>query len=104
MILDFNSDRKKVNKTVVGAKFYNLYLLRNNLNLSVPEAFCITDRNYDRDDLLKRIDSQKKYAVRSSSDHEDRKEGSAAGLFKTYLAQQGLEQIEASIKKCFDSV
>ena len=71
--------------------------------LNVPTAFCITDIRYRRDELRNRIDQKKYYAVRSSSNMEDLAGTSAAGIFDTFLNIRGFEDIEKTIKKCFDA-
>lgn len=54
-------------------------------------------------ELQKNIDSEKFYAVRSSSSVEDLEGSSFAGQYKTLLNIRGIQQIEHAIKECWAS-
>jgi len=104
MIVDFNTRFKEVNQNLVGNKFYNLYLLKNNISVNIPEAFCVISKDFNIEEIRCRIDPIKKYAIRSSSNSEDLEEATAAGIFKTFLNVQGLDNILTAIDECFNSV
>jgi pyruvate,water dikinase len=82
----------------------------------VPETWCIpveAQQVYDQDpgffdrqlrrDLEKHIHKEKRYAVRSSGELEDRASFSFAGQFATFLDVQGFEALLDAVHKVWDS-
>ena len=55
-------------------------------------------------ELESKLDPEKKYAVRSSSNIEDSLKYSFAGLFKTILDVKGFENIYTAVESIWDSV
>ena len=106
---------KKLPKSI-GNKAKNLHRL-SHLALPTPKTFVIPWKAYQRyladDDTLIRdlqselsyyLDSNKKYAVRSSANIEDGLEKSFAGHFQSVLNVQGIDSIIQAIWSIFDSV
>ena len=104
MIYDFNTDASQISIQNQGGKFFFLYQLHKLKTLKIPEAICISDENYDRQQLEAWLDNSKFYAVRSSANQEDLKGRSAAGVFESYLNRSGLDSIRQAIERCFSSV
>jgi len=100
----------------VGSKAANIsFLLRHNVR--VPDSWVIRWTACDdylhqsietkdaiRSELNTIIDPQKRYAVRSSASVEDSGDFSCAGLFKSYLQVQGIDNIMLSIEKVWASL
>ena len=99
-----------------GSKAGNMqFLLRH--NVQVPDSWVIIwtacdDNRQDslatkaviRSELNSIIHPQKRYAVRSSASAEDSGDFSCAGLFKSYLQVQGIDNIMESIDKVWESL
>jgi len=101
MIFDFNSPARKIRRHSVGGKFYHLYHLNSIPDLEIPPAICLTSAEYTRTSLENRIDSSKRYAIRSSSTLEDDTEQSFAGIFESFLNISGYENIHKKVEECF---
>ncbi len=56
-----------------------------------------------KEQITSRVNDNHYYAVRSSAVDEDGTSHSFAGIMESYLYQQGMEQIEKSIKACYQS-
>jgi len=96
---------KRCLKRKIGSKASNLrFLMRHNAN--VPKSWVIlwiAEEDYQKNEIYslnkiqkefqKIIDPQKFYAVRSSASVEDAEDYSCAGLFKSYLDIQGIDNI-----------
>jgi phosphohistidine swiveling domain-containing protein len=100
----------------VGSKAANLKFLLCH-RVQVPDSWVIIwnacdDNLHDsqatmaviRSELNTIINPQKKYAVRSSASVEDSGDFSCAGLFKSYLEVQGIENILDSMVKVWESL
>ena len=101
MIFDFNSPENKISIQSVGGKYYHLYFLNRIEGINIPDAFCISSVDYDVNEVQNRIDSNKRYAVRSSSVQEDLAGKSAAGIFESFLDIKGDQHIHQKIQECF---
>lgn len=99
----------------VGTKAINLRKLKNR-GLLVPNTYICTWHAYQEfkmngTDLRSKlanefqdiIDPQKLYAIRSSANIEDGLDYSFAGQFKSFLEQQGLEQVLAAVWSIWQS-
>ena len=115
MKLLVNLDGKKLPNSI-GNKAKNLRRLAD-LTLPIPKTFVITSDAYQRylaeDDILiqdlqgelaRYLDSNKKYAVRSSANIEDGLERSFAGHFKSVLNVHSVENIVQAIWSIWGSV
>jgi len=100
----------------VGSKAANIHFLLRH-HIQVPDSWVISwtacDDNFHdshvtkaaiRSELNKIINPQKIYAVRSSASVEDSGDFSCAGLFKSYLQVQGIENIMDSVAKVWESL
>ena len=103
MIIDFNYSQK-LDREVVGGKFYNLFQIKKNTSIQVPSAFCITESNFAEQEVLNRLNPNLSYAVRSSANLEDLPGLSAAGIFESYLELDSIEKILTAIRMCFEFV
>jgi len=102
MIIDFTNN--KVKQEQVGGKFYNLIKLNKILEINIPDAFCITQEDFNKNKILQRLKPGICYAVRSSANLEDLPGLSAAGMFETFLDLQDHEEILSKINLCFEAV
>src|SRR6056297_3918535 len=100
----------------VGSKAANIHFLLKH-GIKVPESWGIIWTAYEENlydshktqmalckELNTIIDPRKSYAVRSSASVEDSGEFSCAGLFKSYLQVQGIDDIMSSISKVWLSL
>ncbi len=88
---------------LVGGKMYGLSLL-NSMGIAVPQALVLPiNKSIEDIDFNQYLDSNMKYAVRSSADVEDGKNTSFAGLFESYL-DVNLLDIKDYIYKVKESV
>jgi len=107
---------KRLLKPNVGSKATNIHFLLRN-GIKVPDSWVILWTAYEeyllnnhmvemdlRRELSTIIDPGKSYAVRSSASVEDSGEFSCAGLFKSYLQVQGIDDIISSISKVWLSL
>jgi phosphohistidine swiveling domain-containing protein len=99
-----------------GSKAANLHFLLRH-HVQVPDSWVVSwtacDENLRnslatkdaiRSELNTIIDPQKRYAVRSSASVEDSGDFSCAGLFKSYLQVQGIDDIMLNIGKVWESL
>src|SRR6056297_3080733 len=107
---------KRFLKPNVGSKAKNIHFLLRH-GIKVPDSWVILWTAYEeyllnnhmvemdlRRELSTIIDPRKSYAVRSSASVEDSGEFSCAGLFKSYLQVQGIDDIISSISKVWLSL
>src|SRR6056297_2848739 len=100
----------------VGSKAANIHFLLRH-GIKVPDSWGIVWTAYEQNlrdsrktqmDLCRElktiIDPRKSYAVRSSASLEDSGEFTCAGLFKSYLQVQGIDNIIACIAKVWASL
>lgn len=110
----YNLRAKKVPDTI-GSKAKNLSFLISR-KFKIPETYvCTWDAYQDylrerhtvhtiiRDELSRKIDLSKDYAIRSSANIEDSKYYSFAGQFKSILNVKGLEDILRAIESIWSS-
>jgi phosphohistidine swiveling domain-containing protein len=102
-IIDLHSPPQDIDREIVGNKFFNLYLLNQLAGVKIPPAFCVTEPEFDKVDLLRKLEDGKKYAIRSSASIEDTGNYSAAGIFKSFLNLSDPEEIIEAIHDCFNS-
>lgn len=97
-------DSKNFTAKDLGGKAYHLCKLKK-LGFNVPNGFVITNKwfeNPKKDQLLKYIEDNKLYAVRSSAVDEDGPNFSFAGLQDTYLNIEK-KHIFDTVIKCYES-
>lgn len=111
----FNLRGKRVPATI-GAKARNLsFLLQKKFR--IPETYvCTWDAHshylergkqvkaFIREELVKKIDAEKNYAIRSSANTEDGARYSFAGQFKSILNVRGIDNIVEAIEAIWSSV
>ena len=113
--LIYSLSKRRLNP-YVGSKAANIHFLLRH-GIKVPDSWGIVWTAYEqninnssktqmdlRRELNTIIDPRKSYAVRSSASVEDSGEFSCAGLFKSYLQVQGIDNIIACIAKVWASL
>ena len=113
--LIYSLSKRRLNP-YVGSKAANIHFLLRH-GIKVPDSWGIVWTAYEqnlrdsrktqmdlRRELKAIIDPRKSYAVRSSASVEDSGEFSCAGLFKSYLQVQGIDNIIACIAKVWASL
>ncbi len=106
---------KKSLPQTAGHKANNLWIL-NNLGFKIPKTYCCTwdaychfQENDERvlnklqDEIAEIIDLKKSYAIRSSTDLEDRQQHTYAGQFSTFLDVEGRDSMIQAIQKVWES-
>jgi pyruvate,water dikinase len=107
----------KTDSENIGNKAKNLFILKKIKKIHIPKTWVIPWETHDffkespestiknlNSSIQNQINPDCKYAVRSSSNIEDEKHYSYAGLFKTFLNVMGYSEIITSIRMIWESI
>lgn len=100
-IVNFNDKRKSIADSLLNLTKDNINEISNDITnlfsgFRVPEKI-ITE-------IVKRLDNNKKYAVRSSAAKEDLEGLSFAGQYSSFLNVSGIEEVLTSVINCYKSM
>jgi len=100
-IVDYNGKRKSIAESLLKLTKDNI----NEISLAITSLFSGFEIPVDiSSEIVKRLDNNKRYAIRSSGTKEDLESLSFAGQYSTFLNVSGIEEILKGIINCYKSM